>query len=390
MLIETIGQKLQDYQLKGRSYTDEPEAAKQFREAFNEAFKKIQQADVVILTLGLSEVWFDKQTQLYLNAAVPVELYQRYPNRFEVHVFDYKQTLFYLNGIYQLLDSYLKPGFRLLVTVSPIPLSFTFRSQDILTANAYSKAVLRAAVEEFLVDKENVNYFASYELVSLSNPNLVWSETDLRHVDSVFVDYIMANVMQHFSDDTLAEQTCTLAKAKALYNKSFISEAKQVLKPLLEDKSFNSKEVQVLWNASQLGINAKKSNLLELLEHFKTYRHLNPFQQIHQLWLVYRNRNNRSFISYIDGLQNSRLIGWASNTQHQKSVSVNIFVNDQLMTTVLADQPRADVKDIYGGYLYCGFNVTLNLNKAIPNKINVVFAETGKELSGSPIFETTH
>lgn len=385
VLIETTGQRLQDYQLAGRRYADEPDIAKQFRTAFNQAFKAVQTADVVILTLGLSEAWFDKETQLYLNTAIPVELIKRYPNRFEVHILNYAETLYYLNGIYQLLSTYLTPSFRLLITVSPIPLSFTFRAQDILVANAYSKAVLRAAVEEFLIGKEKVNYFPSYEFVTLSNPDTVWTDDDLRHVDSVFIDYIMANVMQQFTD--APAHSSILAKAKALYHRNFLIEAKQVLRPLVKDKSHTAKEIWLLWTALQLGINGQKSNLLKIIEHFKTYHHLNPTQQVSRLIQRYRTGKNRLFMGYIDSWQESRLTGWAIHSQQQKSIQVNILVNGQLITTVTADQARADVADVYGSYLYCGFSISLSLNKAVQNKIQIVFADTGQELSGSPIYD---
>lgn len=385
VLIETTGQRLQDYQLAGRRYADEPEIAKQFRIAFNQAFKTVQEADVVILTLGLSEAWFDKKTQLYLNTAIPAQLIKRYPNRFEVHILNYEETLYYLNGIYQLLSSSLKPNFRLLITVSPLPLSFTFRDQDILVANAYSKAVLRAAVEEFLIGKNNVNYFPSYEFVTLSNPDTVWTADDLRHVDSVFVDYIMANVMQQFTD--APAQHSILAKAKALYHRNFLVEAKQVLRPLIKDKANTPKEVWLLWTALQLGINSEKSSLLKIIEHFKTYRHLNPTQQISRLIKRYRKGKNYSYMGYIDSWQDSCIKGWAVHRKQQKSIQVNVLVNGQLMTTITANQARADVVDVYGTYLYCGFSITLSLNKTLQNKIQIVFADTGKELNGSPIYD---
>lgn len=387
VLIETSGGRLQDYQLAGRRYADEPQSAQQFREAFNLAFKTVQQADVVILTLGLSEAWFDKQTQLYLNTAIPVEMIKRYPERFEVHVFNYTETLHYLEGIYQLLNTYLKPEFRLLITVSPVPLSFTFRSQDILVANSYSKAVLRAAVEEFLLNKANVNYFPSYEFVTLSNPAVVWSEADFRHVDSVFVDYIMANVMQQFTNTPTAEQSTSLAKAKALYNKNFLSEAKTILRALVKEHGLENKEVSFLWAALQLGVSDKKSNLLKIIEHFKTYRHLKPKEQIKRLIQGYRKTKNRRFMGYIDSWQNSQLTGWAINIEEQRSIQVNVLVNGQLVTTLTADQARSDVVHVYGCYLYCGFSITLNLNKTVQNKIQIIFADTGQELSGSPIYE---
>jgi hypothetical protein len=295
--------------------------------------------------------------------------------------------LHYLDAIYQLLNTYLKPSFRLLITVSPVPLSFTFRVQDILVANTYSKAVLRAALEEFLLNKANVNYFPSYEFVTLSNPAVVWSEHDFRHVDSLFIDYIMANVMQQFTDKPLAQQTTELIKAKALYNKNFINEAKTIVSALVKQQGFKNKELTLLSTALRLGISNKQSLLFKLLEHFKTYRHLSPREQINDLIRGYRKNYNRRFMGYIDSWQNSQVTGWAVNIKKSQSIKLNIMVNNELVKTVIADQPRDDVVTVYGCYLYCGFSIELELNKAVANKIQIVFADSGQELSGSPIYQ---
>jgi hypothetical protein len=69
---------------------------------------------------------------------------------------------------------------------------------DVLVANAYSKAVQRAALDEFLLDKPNVDYFPSYEFVTLSNPGVAWSRHDYRHVSPDVVDRIMANVLGNY------------------------------------------------------------------------------------------------------------------------------------------------------------------------------------------------
>ncbi|WP_374674080.1 GSCFA domain-containing protein [Ideonella sp.] len=189
---------LQDLQLSGPWYAEEPVHAHAFRDAFNAFFRRIAEADVVVLTLGLSEVWKDAATGLYLNHAPTEAMVAAWPGRFSLHVLDAQETLAQLEAIDALLGRHLRPGWRLLLTVSPVPLWSTFRDQDVLLANTYSKAVLRTCAEQFTVGRPHVSYFPSYEFVTLSEPALVWREDDFRHVDPRFVDLIMASVMAQY------------------------------------------------------------------------------------------------------------------------------------------------------------------------------------------------
>ncbi len=207
---------LQDYQLAGPGYTEEPGQARAFRDGFNAAFARVREADVVVLTLGLGEVWFDTATGLHLNVAPMEHLVAAYPGRYELHVFDTVRTLAMLEEIDGLLQRHGKPGLRLLVTVSPVPLWSTFRDQDVLVANTHSKAVLRAAIDPFLAGRPHASYFPSFESVLLSDPRAVWAREDFRHVDAHFVDLIMQSVLEQFGqagDAALAEaQAATRAR----------------------------------------------------------------------------------------------------------------------------------------------------------------------------------
>ena len=74
-----------------------------------------------------------------------------------------------LEAIHALLSAHCLPDFKMLATVSPVPLQATFRPEDVMTANAYSKAVQRAALEAFVLRHNNVDYFPSFETVTLTD-----------------------------------------------------------------------------------------------------------------------------------------------------------------------------------------------------------------------------
>jgi tetratricopeptide (TPR) repeat protein len=252
VLIENGEGLYEDYQLTGSNYADTLQNARLFREAFNRAFSSLKSADVVVITLGLSEAWLDRQTGLYLNHAPSRDVVRKYPNRFDLCVLDYEESLSKLDEIYGLLEQTLSPGYRVLITVSPVPLLATFREQDVLVANAYSKAVLRTVVEKFQQGKSNVNYFPSYEFVTLSNPASVWGEEDYRHVDRFFVEHIMGAVLSHFCSATREQkEAAALAKASALYRGKFFEESARVLQPLMDSSEVEDPKVVLRWAMAQ-------------------------------------------------------------------------------------------------------------------------------------------
>lgn len=170
----------------------------EFRHRYLDAVASVAEADVIILTLGYVETWYDRALDLYLNVIPPAPVIRAEPDRFEFRVLSYADVLDGLNDLYALLTRHRTKPLKMLVTVSPVPLLSTFRDMDILVANAYSKSVQRAALDEFLLGKEGVDYFPSYEFVTLSNPTIAWARNDYRHVSPDVVKRIMSNVITRY------------------------------------------------------------------------------------------------------------------------------------------------------------------------------------------------
>lgn len=169
-----------------------------FRHRYLDTMAHVASADVIILTLGYVETWYDTHLDLYLNVPPPTTMIKKHENRFEFRVLSYSDVLQGLNELFDLLKKHRSKPLKMLVTVSPVPLLSTFREMDILVANAYSKSVQRAALDEFLLDKAGVDYFPSYEFVTLSNPTVAWSRGDYRHVSPDVVNRIMSNVLANY------------------------------------------------------------------------------------------------------------------------------------------------------------------------------------------------
>lgn len=160
----------------------------------------IKQCDLVVITLGLVESWYDKEKGIYLNISPHKITVKNNPDRYELHVLSYEQIMSCLESIYLTLKENAEIDQNILITVSPVPLHATHRNQDVLQANCYSKSVLRAAVEAFAMLNPSVAYFPSYEMVTLTSPEMVWKGDDYRHVSQSMVQKIMDASITNYLD----------------------------------------------------------------------------------------------------------------------------------------------------------------------------------------------
>jgi len=157
-----------------------------------EYFDRLRRTAVVIVTLGLNEVWFDTAMGRHLNAPPSFHATRRHPERYELQITDVADNVAELNEIRRLILSVNRRA-KFVVTVSPVPLSETFSGRDVLVANTYSKSTLRAAAEVFAHSYDDVEYFPAYDIITNSSRTAVY-EADCRHVS----DTVVGSVMQTF------------------------------------------------------------------------------------------------------------------------------------------------------------------------------------------------
>jgi tetratricopeptide (TPR) repeat protein len=168
------------------------------RAIVQEAMATFPTCRVVIITLGLAEAWFDEETGIYLNTAPPALAMKRYPGRFRLDVLSHEDILSSLERVWNVLAEKGAPDFKMLITVSPVPFKATFTGEDAITANCYSKSVQRAAAWEFAKRHEGVDYFPSYEIVTMTSRELAY-ERDNAHVTLTLVKNITDNVLRAYA-----------------------------------------------------------------------------------------------------------------------------------------------------------------------------------------------
>jgi len=158
---------------------------------------RIAHCRLVIITLGLVEIWRDTETNIFINTTPPAGAITRYPGRYEFQVSNFSENFANLEAIHGILSRFGHPEARIIVTVSPVPLMATFTQEDVVLANCYSKSSLRAAAQEWAAAHENVDYFPSYEMVMNSARDTAWVE-DLRHVQGNLINHIMQFFLKQY------------------------------------------------------------------------------------------------------------------------------------------------------------------------------------------------
>lgn len=120
-------------------------------------------SDIFIITLGLSEVWYDTETGDVFWRAIPSDMFDE--NKHAFRVSSCEENKENIRKILSLIKIY-RPGASVILTLSPVGLQATFRKENCITANSVSKAILRAAIDEVYRETGGFYYWPSYELIN--------------------------------------------------------------------------------------------------------------------------------------------------------------------------------------------------------------------------------
>jgi hypothetical protein len=173
------------------------EEARSLRQQVTATTDTVRNADFVFLTLGMTESWCDLELRVPINLPPKPEILRHLPQRFGFVNMAFAGVRLALDGLMQLVWKHCGHQVKFIITVSPVPIQTTFTDLDVIRANNYSKAVLRAAAEELAARYENVDYFPSYDILTLSPRNLVWSQDEV-HVRSDAVSQVVSTFLSHY------------------------------------------------------------------------------------------------------------------------------------------------------------------------------------------------
>ena len=167
--------------------------------------RALSKANLLILTLGLTEIWEDSRdgsviclpSGPYVNEGGDM-------GRYRFRVSRYTENLENLERIHQIMAEN-NPDCRLLITVSPVHLWATFRmDSDVISASCNSKSTLRAVADEFVTRHENAYYFPAFEAATIYRPLMGQSwfteGKENFHVNKETVRFIMDQFFQYYAD----------------------------------------------------------------------------------------------------------------------------------------------------------------------------------------------
>ncbi|GGH59963.1 GSCFA family protein [Frigidibacter albus] len=174
---------------------DSPEEVLFLRRAHLAALgRMLAEAEVFVFTLGLTEAWIDEPTGRVFQTCPGVIAGQFDPTRHVFHTFTLPELRADLELAFGLLRSFRK-RMRMILTVSPVPLTATAGGGHVLAATMHSKALLRVAAGEFADAHRGVDYFPSYEIVTNPAARGRFFEPNQRSVTAEAVQMVMGTFL---------------------------------------------------------------------------------------------------------------------------------------------------------------------------------------------------
>ncbi len=152
----------------------------------------VEDSNLFIFTLGLTESWANRETGLEYASCPGTAAGTYDPDK---HVFINHRTAAVeedLNAALAIMRE-ANPNIRVLLTVSPVPLTATASGTHVLPATTYSKSVLRAVAGMAAEDHDFVDYFPSYEIITAPAYRGMFYAPNQRSVIPEGVDFVMRN-----------------------------------------------------------------------------------------------------------------------------------------------------------------------------------------------------
>jgi len=170
-----------------------PEELLASRGAVLRAIRRIvDDADWFVFTLGLTEGWISRKNG-YNYAMCPGTIAGEFDGA--SHAFrnyGFEEISSDLNWVIDAIHN-VNTKMQFLLTVSPVPLTATASGEHVLTATTFSKSVLRAVAGTVAANREFVDYFPSYEIITSSPFQGMFYEPNKRSVSSQGVNFVMAS-----------------------------------------------------------------------------------------------------------------------------------------------------------------------------------------------------
>jgi hypothetical protein len=151
----------------------------------------VKAADIFVFTLGLTECWRNIETHCEYQSC-PGTIAGLFDS--DIHYFHnqtFAEILIDMEKVISLLR-HLQPDIRVLLTVSPVPLTATASGRHVLVATSHSKSILRSVAGELEASFSFCDYFPSYEIITAPPFRGMFFSPNLRTVSKFGVNFVMS------------------------------------------------------------------------------------------------------------------------------------------------------------------------------------------------------
>ncbi|WP_232520800.1 GSCFA domain-containing protein [Rhodobacter sp. CZR27] len=163
----------------------------------------IEEMEVFVFTLGLTEAWEDTRDGAIFPIAPGIAGGTYDPATVRFVNFDETETWEDLQRALQFIRE-INPSVRIILTVSPVPLAATYENRHVLLSTTWSKAVLRIVAEKAVRTFRDCAYFPSYEIITSPHVRGRYLAEDCREVLPAGVEHVMRLFVRHFTDGAAA------------------------------------------------------------------------------------------------------------------------------------------------------------------------------------------
>lgn len=185
--------------------------------------KLFETMDVFIFTLGLTEAWVHRSSGTVFPTAPETVAGVFSDEEYVFKNFNYLEVYNAFKEFIELIRRVRLPGseLRVLLTVSPVPLTATASGNHILQASTYSKSVLRAVAGQLSAENTNIDYFPSYEIITNPAAKSRFYKENLRSVTN---DGVAAVMNVFFRQHTNSSQSADLEDKRSVCSEQSLSE----------------------------------------------------------------------------------------------------------------------------------------------------------------------
>lgn len=156
---------------------------KSFRES-------ILKTNYFIFTLGLTECWINSESDYEYPMCPGTVAGEFDPEKHKFNNQQFEEIILNLSESLAMMRK-VNPELKIILTVSPVPLTATKSNNHVLVATMESKSILRAVAGQLATNFPYIDYFPSYEIINSPVFKGVFFEPNLRSVNPYGVNFVM-------------------------------------------------------------------------------------------------------------------------------------------------------------------------------------------------------